>query len=597
MDTNNSFLESYKKQTEEQAVREPEKVPSSGEEKADLTFEEKSSFVKPKRQGSGMPADSSSKNKKLLPVIIGGFILIAVIIGLFLMLNRGIEMINLVGWTENDAQLWARGNGISLQPEQEYNDTHEAGRVVSQSITEGTRVKKGDFVRLVVSLGHDLSVTLPIPDFPAMSRNEIDAWSAENFMTKVRITTEFSDTVETGKVIRFEINDDTVVDEVRRDSPVYIILSKGPEETGKTVVEIPNFKIMSIAEVYTFADENGLSLIVEEEYDDFAPQGSIVSQSVKAETEVPEGTEITLVVSKGKMITVPDFSDYPKEMAGSVAGELGIPISIEEKYSGRKAGAFLTQSIKAGTVYEHGDIVILAYSIDNRISLPSFVGSTRDALESWAKDLNSRGASITIKTTSTISNSPPGVILTQSKANTMIDTSTTISITVSKGKVVYVPDFVAPIGSGYHIAVTREKAMVICESLNIVPVFVEESKSGRLPGEIWFQSIGAGKEISEGSIITLKYAPSNVQITVPSFINMTKAEILAKNYHLTFDITFVEGEYKEGFDDKVYEQSLTAGIRTASGSAITLTTSPKQGPIIPDPTEEPGTTEEPDTGP
>jgi beta-lactam-binding protein with PASTA domain len=45
----------------------------------------------------------------------------------------------------------------------------------------------------------------------SMTRQEIDAWAAENFMTKVRITTEYSDTVEAGRVIRFEINDDRVV--------------------------------------------------------------------------------------------------------------------------------------------------------------------------------------------------------------------------------------------------------------------------------------------------------------------------------------------------------------------------------------------------
>ena len=38
-------------------------------------------------------------------------------------------MINLVDWTENDAQLWARNNGIILQVEQEYNDDHEAAEL------------------------------------------------------------------------------------------------------------------------------------------------------------------------------------------------------------------------------------------------------------------------------------------------------------------------------------------------------------------------------------------------------------------------------------------------------------------------------------
>ena len=142
------------------------------------------------------------------------------------------------GWTENDAQLWARNNGILLQIEQEYNDDMEAGKVLSQNVAEGTQVKKGEFVKLTVSLGHDLSVTFPIPDIMSMTKNEIDTWAAENFMTKVRVTTEFSDLVESGKVIRFEINDNTVVNEVRRDSPVYVIISKGPEDVTAANIEV-----------------------------------------------------------------------------------------------------------------------------------------------------------------------------------------------------------------------------------------------------------------------------------------------------------------------------------------------------------------------
>ena len=77
---------------------------------------------------------------------------------------------------------------------------------------------------------------------------------------------------------------------------------------------------------------------------------------------------------QGKMITVPDFSKYSRELAGSVAGQLGIAVTMNERYSSRPAGEFISQSIKPDTVYESGQIVELYYSIDNKISLPSFVG-------------------------------------------------------------------------------------------------------------------------------------------------------------------------------------------------------------------------------
>jgi beta-lactam-binding protein with PASTA domain len=599
MDARNKFLESYKKKAQEQdpnahvgdslaeSVNEGKKGESQGEE-VSLKFDQKPGFVKPEQKPMTPAPKSSKKFKRYISISLGVVILLAIIIGTVLLFNRGVEAIDLVGWTENDAQLWAREKGINLQVEKEYSDEVEAGKIISQSVTKGTRIKKGEFMQVLVSLGHDLSVTLPLPDLMSMTKEEIEAWAAENFMAKVRITAEHSLDVPVGGVIRYEINDDTVVDEVSRNTPIYVIVSKGPEDEEGLTVTIPNFKEMALADSYLFADENGILLIVEEEYDDYVPQGSIISQSIKAEEKVAKGTEITLLVSKGKMITIPDFSGYSKERATAVAGGLGIPITIRERYSSAPADTFISQSIKGGSEYNEGDILELVYSIDNKVVLSSFVGQTRDAMEAWAKELNDQGASISIKVTNTKSNSPKGTILYQDKSNTVVGIKTTINITVSQGKVIYVPDFVAPAGSGYDLAITREKAIAMCEELNIIPIFKEASKQGRLPGEVWSQSIEAGKEITEGSTITLKYVPANVKVTIPDFKGKTQEEILAEGHNKNFFIRFEEGtEFVEGYEGKVISQSPKASTKAAAGSTITLTIGPAGMPDMPGDPESP----------
>ncbi|NLJ40565.1 MAG: PASTA domain-containing protein [Clostridiales bacterium] len=609
MDARNNFFKSYKKKIEEKnselendsskadlaeegdqeltptaedingkpasADGEKSGVIPKEEEGSGLKFKQESGFKKPKQQAPPSTANVSNRNKRVLGIVIGSVAIIAVIIGFILLFNRGIEAIDLAGWTENDAQLWAKDNGVNLQVDKEFSDTVEAGKIISQSIAQGTRIKKGSFIKVLVSMGHDLTVTLPLPDIMSMTKEQVEAWAAENFMAKVRITGEFSEEVPLGGVIRYEINDPSVVDEVNRNTPIYVIVSKGPEDEGAAVVEIPNFKEMAIGESYAFANENDIVLNVVEEYDDYVPEGIVISQSVKPEEKVNKGTEIILVVSKGKLITIPDFSGYSKEKANAVAAELGIPITIEEKYSGAPPDAFISQSIKEGTEYNKGDILELVYSIDNKIVLPSFVGQTRDAMEAWAKEFNSQGAGITIKATNTKSNSPKGTILYQDKSNTVIGIKTSISITVSQGKVIYVPDFVAASGSGYDKAITREKAIAMCEELNIVPVFKSEKKKGRLPGEVWSQSIEAGKEMTEGSTITLKHVPADTKVKVPDFKGKTKTEVLAGDYNKNFDIRFIEGtEFVEGFEGKVCDQSAQAGSKAAAGSTITLTIGP-----------------------
>ena len=574
MDDNNRFLNNYKKKTAEQPEEPGKETPPAVKEGSpSLRYEEKSAFRPPRASAGGAPP--RRRPNLLIPVIIAAVIVVGGIIALIAVLNQGVKVAKLEGMTLNDVQLWASDNGVRLQITEQYNDTVDEKKVISQDPAEDARISKGGFVKILVSKGHDLTVTLPLPDIKNMTQEEIEAWAAQNFMSKVRITSEYNSEVPKGRVISFEINDNTVVDNVKRNTPIYIIVSKGKQDETDVLVTLPNFKEKSISESYVFANENGLTLKVEEQYDDYAAKGAIIAQSVKADEKVSKGTEITLTVSKGKKIVVVDFSEYSKQKAQAKGTELGIPVSIVEEYSTLAAGKFISQSIPADTVYEEGDVLELYYSLGNKIVIGSFVGQTRDAMETWAKELNGQGCSIVIKASYTQSNSAKGTIIYQSKANTSIGVNTTISITVSSGKAVFVPDFVAPEGSGYDVAITREKALAMCESLNIVPVFVKASKAGRLPGEIWYQSVAAGKEVSEGTTITLKYNPSDATVTMPDFTGMTEAEIRSGTYFQQFTITFAYAEtYVEGYPEMVYQQSVRAESKVVSGAAITLTISP-----------------------
>lgn len=567
MDNNNSFLSNYNKD-----IGPPEEAvisnPSLG-----YKYEEKSDFKKPDDKGGGYMPPSRKLPKFLIPSIIGAVVLIVIVIALVLILGGGVKVIDFKGWSLSDAQLWASENGIMLKTNNQYNDSYDNGKVISQDVKPGDTISKGAFITLDISLGHDLTVTLPLPDIMSMTMDEVQKWADQNFMTKVRITTENSDTVPSGKVIRYEINDNTVVSEVRRDTPIYVIVSKGPEDASSIQITVPDFKTMSISESYIFANENGLTLTVTEQYDDYVPAGTVISQSVKANDKVSKGSEIKLVVSKGKEIKIPDFSIYTKDEASSVATTLGIPITVVEKYSSRKAGAFISQSIDPDTIYETGQYLEVDYSLGNTVAITSYVGQTRDAIESWASGLNQQGASITIKVTTTESDSPKGAIIYQDIANKMISVKSTINITVSSGKIIYVPDFVddstAP-SRGYDTAVTREEAIKMCEDAGIVPVFVKSSCAGRLPDEVWYQSLTPGTEVSQGTTITLKYVPSTTY-QVDDFTGKTKTDIESGGYGMKFTITYeAYSEYIAGKEGVVVKQSVAPSTTVAAGAAIIL---------------------------
>lgn len=527
-------------------------------------YEQKSDFQTPEKKPK--KKESPKYTKLIIGVGSGIGALVVLIVVMMLLFSSKVTIPNVIGWKADDISLWAKENNVLVRYSEVYSDEVTSGLVIEQLPIENGSVKKGEFLEVSISLGPDPSVLVKVPDFMTMSQNEIEVWEAQNYMTKVRITTQNSETVELGTVIEFTVNDDSVIgEEVRRDSPIYITISKGTALTGN--VTLPDFMIMTVDEAQKFAEDNGIILELEEVFDDMIPKEQIVSQDIAAEEVVKVGDTIILKVSKGAEILMPNFSSYDTDMAGNIASQNGIIIMIKEKYSSTSAGKLISQSASAGSLYDGEEIVTLTYSLGNTVLIPSFVGQGIDALSNWVDEYNAQGTSIKISKTYTTSQDTPGTIITQDKADTNSGISTTINVIISEGDVVYVPDLVANKGVGYDQAITREKAMQLCNEVGLVAVFVAEEASDRLEGEVWSQSVAAGKEVQQGTTITLKYKPVTSTVKVPNFVGMTKAEIEAAGYNKSFNISY-EGD---GTADAVVEsQSVTTGTTVAPGTEIIL---------------------------
>ncbi len=474
------------------------------------------------------------------------------------------------GWKENDVNLWATENSVMLRYTESYSDDVTNGLVISHSPGEGEIVEKGTFLEVEVSKGADPSVMVEIPDFMSMTQSEIEAWETTNHMSKVRITAQNSKTVEIGKVISFTVNDTSVVGaQVRRDSPIYIIISNGTGENGN--VTVPDFTLMTLEQAKLFAEDNEIELEIEEVFNATIPKEQIISQDIELEEIIKIGDTIKLKVSLGPEIIMPDFSAYESDMALTIASQNGIMVMVEEKYSSAAEGKLISQSLKAGSLYDTKDILVLKYSLGNTVLIPSYIGQGVEAFEAWATEYNGMGTSITIKKTYTTSNDLPGTIITQDKTDVMSGISTTVNVVVSEGKVVYVPDFVADAGVGYDQVITREKAIALCEEAGLVAIFQSEADLSRLEGEVFSQSIGAGKEVQQGTTITLKYRPVTSSVSVPNLVGLTVQQILDAGYHRTYYLEYDLSLGSHGVNSVVQGQSVTPGTTVAPGAMVCLT--------------------------
>lgn len=588
MNDNNDFLKGYKDKNDNEEKPSPTS-PKVEEVKEEMAFKEDNSFRKPQNpnpsrsyyQNNG-GYNNSNKLKNTITIALSVFSVLLIIIAIFVFGGKKTDVPNFSGWKRNDFMLWASENEVLPQIDEQYNDNVEIDVIVSQNTAAGSKIKKGDFVKVAISLGPNLSIELDMPDIKNMSVSEIEQWSEQNRMSKIRITSEYSATVPLGNVIEYEINDNTVIDKVKRDTPIYIVISKGPEEEKVEEIKIPDFKTMGVSETVIFAQENGLNIKIEERYDEYIPQNSIISQSLKKDDIAYKGDNLTIIVSLGTKKLMISFKAFSQSEAASKASQLGVSYTISERYSSSSEGRLVWQSVDEGTEITDDMHLELRFSLGSKIFIGNYVGMKKSTIEKWLVDENALGARAKVNFTYTQNAAAPGTILQQSIADTYIYRDKTINVIVSSGAIIYTPDFVAPAGSTYDDAITREKATSLADGMDIILVFVSETNVSRLAGEVWYQSIAAGKEISAGTTITLKYNPIGATLEIPDFTGKTQAEVEVMSEYLKLDVTFEEGNYDINYAGKVYSQSLAQHTTVAQGTAITLYKSPETMVTVPD---------------
>ncbi|MBD5133033.1 MAG: Stk1 family PASTA domain-containing Ser/Thr kinase [Clostridiales bacterium] len=118
----------------------------------------------------------------------------------------------------------------------------------------------------------------------------------------------------------------------------------------------------------TLQDEMGLKVKQEEDFSDTITQGYVISQSLKKDTWVEPGDEVTIVISKGpevKQATVTNFLNVPLEQAQEQITQLGLKVGkVSEYHSDEYAeGRVMWQSANPGDQLDKDTAVDLWVSL------------------------------------------------------------------------------------------------------------------------------------------------------------------------------------------------------------------------------------------
>ena len=249
-------------------------------------------------------------SKKTGVIIAGGVVAAAVLIFLLFHFifgsfqnpsNEELVVPNVVGMTIEDAENMEEVKGVFTikQAGTEFSSDYEAGQIIRQSPEGDTTTKTQTTIEVWISAGDVSSEMIDMTNMDSrLARDWLEDLDLDLNIRDGEEYQEYSDDYEEGHVIRTDPVKGTIL---KKGDTVTLYVSKGKEEETVTLITFRG----NIDDVSKTLDEMGLSMghVTEETSDE--PAGTILSQSPAAGTEVPAGTKIDFVVSKGPDTSTP----------------------------------------------------------------------------------------------------------------------------------------------------------------------------------------------------------------------------------------------------------------------------------------------------
>lgn len=372
------------------------------------------------------------RNKK---ITMGVSILLVLLAGYFTYYKMShVKMPNFKEKSITDARKWANENRMELELKPAFSLKIPTNDIIKQANSAGKNVKKGSTLNFTVSEGPDPEEKIKLPDFKKMSQGEAEQFIEKNKADSLSIISEYSDKVEKGKFIRIEFNDkETVADTYRRRDMGNLYYSKGKEVFEKNI-SVPSFSGKTKADVEEWANKNSISVKYNEVDSNKVEEGKIVSQSLPKDKKIAKKDKMTVDVSAGKAIVVPNFGDYSAESANTAAE--GLEVSIQQVFSDTSGfGQLISQSVPAGTKLTGKDSksIKVVYSVGQPY-IKSYYGQLEGDIPKFLyEDFNSKGANITYEIYYVNSDQEKGTIVQMSTYNQYIPSNAYITFGISNG--------------------------------------------------------------------------------------------------------------------------------------------------------------------
>jgi serine/threonine-protein kinase len=354
---------------EMERIRESAEFNAEYEDEYDEYYEEeRRRRQKAAKNGKNEADQKMSKVMKTL-TIVAACIFVALIIGLMVYVigsvngkfgqsvTEGVEkniVPNMIGMDLDDAKDACAAAGITLQVVVEEKSIEYDKNIIFKQLTQsGTKLPEGARVQVHVSTGLK---DIEMPD--VVGEDEDDAIKELKRVgfkeKKIEIEYEEHMTVKKGDVIRTNPKAGKIGNS---KSDIIVYVSKG---VGKTEVPFVEGKKQSEAEKLLTAA--GLEFEIQLEQND-AEEGTVLGQSIESGKTVDKGTKITLVVSAGDEVLIPNdlvgksYKDVKKTLE-----DLGLTVDLIKVTDEVEEAGAVTYVQNAGKKVTQGISITVKYS-------------------------------------------------------------------------------------------------------------------------------------------------------------------------------------------------------------------------------------------
>lgn len=348
--------------------------------------------------------------------------------------KQSVRMIKLLGMTYKEAETALNKLGLHLKASYEESDDYAEGLIFEQDIAEGDELEANTVVNVKISSGGS---TIVIPTgMQGKSLSDVKNLLSQAGFKNINssYTQEYSDFVDKGLVIRVDPAEGSAVP---KDTEISIVLSMGK---ATVMVDVPLLKNMSEEDArILLASKNLVVGSVDSAYSDTVEKGKIIYQNPEADSQVPEKTPVSFVISKGSdSVEVPDLRGDTQAEAKAKLERLGLKLGeisyeyCDEAYKDK----VLSQSADPGDKVKleaRVDIILgLGPEPKLMIEVPSLTGKTMAAASKELRDAGFELGEVSEEYSETV---PEGRIISQSPATgTTQEEGTAIDLVLSLGQ-------------------------------------------------------------------------------------------------------------------------------------------------------------------